>query len=183
LSNDGVEYSARSHRCAMNNFYARTHPRWSAYDYARAGVYFVTTITHGRRPIFGAPTRHGIALTAAGLAVHRRWLTVCDSFDGVVIDRFIVMPDHVHAIVVLLSTRNRTASLSDIVGWTKQRASRDIAMVPEPPPAPIWQRSFHDRIIRDADALERVRNYVMDNPSRAWRASRTIVSRRSGTPA
>src|SRR6185312_14689398 len=93
-----------SHDCSMQKFYSRTHPRWRSYDYMQPGVYFVTTITHGRSPLLGAPTRHGIVLTQTGNTAHRCWLMVPARFDGVLIDRFVVMPDHVHAIVVLLRT-------------------------------------------------------------------------------
>jgi REP element-mobilizing transposase RayT len=135
-------------------------------------VYFVTTITHNRNPILGVATRRGIALSPAGCTVRRCWLMVPEQFAGVVIDQFVVMPNHVHAIVVLLRRPERTASLSLVVGWTKQRATLDIRAQVPTGGAPIWQRSFHDRIIRDRDALARVRNYINANPSHAWRAGR-----------
>ena len=172
-----------SHDWFMQKFYSRTHPRWRSHDYMQPGVYFVTTITHRRNPILGAPTRHGILLTETGNTAHRCWLMVPARFDGVLIDRFVVMPDHVHAIVVLLRTPRRTASLSHVVGWTKGRTSLSIHADAAKPRAPIWQRSFHDRIIRNTDALDRVRKYIAANPSRAWRAISARPSRTFGTHA
>jgi REP-associated tyrosine transposase len=171
------------HDLSMRQFCSRTHPRWRSYDYAQPGVYFVTTNTRERNPVFGRPTRRGIVLTNAGRAVHHCWLMVPEQFDGVMIDRFVVMPDHVHAIVVLLRTPTRTTSLSQVVGWTKQRTSLDIRAHTPAHTAPIWQRSFHDSIIRNADALNRVRKYITANPSRAWNAIDTRLSRRIDTPA
>jgi hypothetical protein len=73
--------------------------------------------------------------------------------------------------------------LSHVVGWTKRRTSLEIRAHAAPPAAPIWQRSFHDRIIRNADALDRVRKYIAANPARAWNAINAPPSRRSHRPA
>ena len=167
----------------MATFHSRTHPRWQSYDYTRSGVYFVTTIIHERRPILGVVTQRGIVLTPGGRIVDRCWRMVSNQFAGVVVDRFVVMPDHVHAIVVLLATRDRAVDLSRIIGWAKGRAAREIRVLPSPPAAPIWQRSFHDRIIRNAEALAQVRNYVAANPIRAWIAIDALRPRRIGGPA
>ena len=177
----GIRYSP--HDLLMPKFHSRTHPRWKSYDYTRSGVYFVTTITHDRRPILGIATQRGIVLTSAGRIVDQCWRMVSDQFKGVVIDQFVVMPDHVHAIVVLLSTPDRTVNLSDVIGWTKGRAAREISAQPSPPAGPIWQRSFHDRIVRNAEALARIRNYVVANPARAWNEARALRPRRMGGPA
>jgi putative transposase len=173
----------RLQRIGMRNFYSRTHPRWRLYDYMQPGVYFVTTITYQRSPILGVPGRHGIVLTHTGNAAHRACMMVSERFDGVLIDSFVVMPDHIHAIIVLLRTRDRMAGLSHVVGWTKRRTSLEIRAHAAPPAAPIWQRSFHDRIIRNADALDRVRKYLAANPARAWNAINAPPSRRSHRPA
>jgi putative transposase len=151
----------------MREFCSRVHPRWRSHDYAQPGAYFVTTITHHRRRILGLVTERGVLLTEAGRIAHRWCSAVADRFPGVVIDTFVVMPDHVHAIVVLARTPRRTVDVSQVVGWIKQRAAREIAAAGLLNP-PIWQRSFHDRIIRDADALVCIRRYIAANPSVAW---------------
>jgi putative transposase len=180
---DAATIRRPSYGCCMRTSFSRIHPRWESYDYTRSGVYFVTTITHERRQILGAVTRHGIALTSAGRVVDLCWRMVPDQFNGVILDRFVVMPDHVHAIVVLRFTPDRVVSLSQVIGWTKGRSSREINAQPSPPVAPIWQRSFHDCIVRDADALARIRNYLAANPIRAWNEIRRQRLRRIGGPA
>lgn len=166
----------------MGEFYPRTHPRCRSHDYHLAGVYFVTTVTHRRRPIFGVPTPVGIALTNAGRIVHHAWSTVADQRQGVTIDAFVVMPDHVHAIVRLSETGSHTTSVSAVVGAAKQHASREIARLAKGPRPPIWQRSFHDSIIHDLHALPRIRRYIEQNPANAWseyrRRARTHPLRR-----
>ena len=125
-------------------------------------------VTRDRIPIFGTPTRTGILLTDAGRIVHESWLSVPERFSSVDVDAFVVMPDHVHAIIFLLPVNCRSTHLGQVVGWTKQRATRMIACLASPCQTPLWQRSFNDRIIRNREALIRVRNYVKMNPARAW---------------
>jgi putative transposase len=132
------------------------------------GAYFVTALTHQRRPVLGTLTRGGVVLTRARSIVYRCWADVQERFPTVTIDTFVVMPDHVHAIVVLSRTENRSIGLSQVVGWVKRRASREIRLLAVMPSAPLWHRSFHDSIIRDRYAFVRVRRYVTANPARAW---------------
>jgi len=152
----------------MHNFPVRKHPRWRTYDYSQPGAYFVTFVTHNRRPIFGTPTRTGIRLTDAGRIVHESWLLVHERFRGVYVDAFVVMPDHVHAIIIRVQYDCPSSTIGQIVGWTKQRATRAIVRLVPPCRTPIWQTSFHDRVIHNQDGLIRARNYVIANPARAW---------------
>ena len=127
----------------------------------------MTALTHRRRAVLGTLTRDGVLLTPAGNIVCECWVAVQGRFPGVTIDTFVVMPDHVHAIVVLARSYDRTIGLSQAVGWVKRRASREIGSLPAVA-APVWHRSFHDSIIRDRHAFVRVRRYVAANPARAW---------------
>jgi REP element-mobilizing transposase RayT len=174
----------------MKRLPVRKRLRLRAYDYSRPGAYFVTIVTRNRRPILGAVTRNGIRLTDAGRIVHETWLLVPERFRGVYVDAFVVMPDHVHAVIIRLQNDTPAASISQIVGWTKQRATRAIAALASPCRRPVWHTSFHDRIIHDQAALTRARNYVIANPARAWydlrRASRSgsrTAPRRGGNRA
>ena len=162
----------------MNNYPVRKHPRLRSYDYSRPGAYFVTMISRNRRPIFGTPTRTGILLTDAGRIVHESWLLVPERFRGVYVDAFVVMPDHVHAVIIRLQNDSPSSTVGQVVGWTKQRATRAIACLVSPCQTPIWQTSFHDRVIHNQEGLRRARNYVIANPARAWHDARH-VSRRS----
>ena len=151
----------------MRTIYSRIHPRRRSYDYGLPGSYFVTTITHERKPVFGILRSGGVALSASGEIATRFWSAVPPRFAGVTIDTFVVMPDHVHAIVSLSADPNRTATLSQVVGWAKQRTAREIHLIKGEAAVRIWQRSFHERIIRDADEFKRIRRYITANPERA----------------
>ncbi len=156
----------------MRIFYSRAHPRLRGRDYSVAGAYFATAITHQRRPALGMLARGGVVLTRPGEVVRRYLGLVADQFPGVTVDTFAVMPDHVHAIIVLSPARCRRVGLSQVVGWVKQRASREINENEPGRFVPLWQRSFHDVIIRDEVALESVRRYVIANPMVAWNGAR-----------
>lgn len=151
----------------MQSLCERTHPRRKSYDYHLPGSYFVTAITYRRTPLFGRLNPYGVTLSNEGRIVEHSWRAVPSRFDGVTMDALVVMPDHVHAIVVLSATETRTAALSVVVGWAKRLASRSIRQADAKAPSRIWQRSFHDRIIRDAAHFHQTRLYIWNNPARA----------------
>jgi REP-associated tyrosine transposase len=146
----------------------RRHPRRRSHDYTQPSAYFVTTITYARKSLLGSVGRYGVRLTPFGEIVRKYLLAVPKQFPGTTIDTFVVMPDHVHAIIILSVFADRRSALSQVVGWVKQRASRDIHLSGYAADTPVWQRSFHDRIIRDATAFNHARRYVSANPARAF---------------
>lgn len=156
----------------MGRSHDRLHPRWAQYDYRLPGIYFVTTITFERAPLLGALQRATCVLSLFGRIVHDTWRSIHKRFDGVELDAFVVMPDHVHALITLPEQPESAAvSLSSIVGWAKSRSAHDINVARSTPGSRVWQTSFHDSILRDANALYRVRRYIELNPRRAWRKS------------
>ncbi|MEP0545407.1 MAG: transposase [Rhodothermales bacterium] len=74
--------------------------RW--HDYA-GGLYFVTICTHGRLPLFGEIVDGEMALSAAGDAVFEEWMRTGDIRAEVVLDAFVVMPNHVHGIIGIIA--------------------------------------------------------------------------------
>ena len=79
-------------------------------------------------------------------------------YEGVRIDNCIVMPNHVHAIIVL---ENANTSLNQVIGLYKSGVSRKIRKIV--PDMQVWQRSYHDHIIRNQAAYEKIWNYVQFN--------------------
>ncbi len=75
--------------------------RLKGYDYARAGAYFVTMVTQDRARLFGQLEENGMRLNDGGRAVQRIWDEIPTHYPGVDIDAFVVMPDHVHGIILL----------------------------------------------------------------------------------
>jgi putative transposase len=75
--------------------------RLKGYDYSQPGAYFITLVTHGRDCIFGEVIEGDMVLNWYGKTVHRDWMDLPHHYPFVTLDAFIVMPNHVHAIVVL----------------------------------------------------------------------------------
>ena len=75
--------------------------RLDGYDYTRAGLYYVTIVTQGRIPLFGAIVDGQVVLNAAGEMVFMLWDELASHYPGVEIDAFVVMPNHLHGIIML----------------------------------------------------------------------------------
>jgi len=153
---------------------SRRLPRW---DYAGPGWYFVTCVIWQRRP-FLAELRSGQSYpTLAGEIVADAWQAIPDHFPGVHLDAFVVMPDHVHGIVRVDArddphrrpprvSGTPPRSLGAIIGSWKSASSRGIHRNCAAAPPRIWQRNYHEWVVRNEAMLERVRRYIARNPSR-----------------
>jgi hypothetical protein len=71
------------------------------YDYTSPGAYFVTICAYGRMCLFGNVVGEGVVLNEWGRVVERKWIWLGEQYDHVEIDEFIIMPNHVHGIIVL----------------------------------------------------------------------------------
>jgi putative transposase len=144
-------------------------PRLVDHDYAGRGWYFVTFVTWRRRRTLAWVRRGSLALTHAGQIVQECWHDTPLHFPGVALDALVVMPDHVHGIVVLPHRKRRAAgltpSLGRILGTTKAAAARRIREELGHT-GPLWHRNFYDRIVRGDIALEAIRRYIDANPAR-----------------
>ncbi len=146
--------------------------RLKGYDYSQAGAYFVTIVTHGRELLFDDPVLRRVAETL--------WQRIPRHFSHVELDAWVVMPDHIHGIIVITTTLpsgDKTApaerptgppsgSLGAIIGNFKSITARRINRLRKTPGKPIWQRNYYEHIIRDERALKAIRQYIHDNPAR-----------------
>lgn len=151
----------------------RKPTRLPHYDYASPGAYFVTMCATRRGAVFGQVDKGTVRLNACGRLVSDALAAIPDHHHGA-LDTSVVMPDHVHTIVVLRArTEGRGPdrsgpydTLSGIVSVFKARVTRQIGHS-------VWQRSFYDHVIRDEADLERVREYIETNPARWMRHERS----------
>jgi putative transposase len=145
--------------------------RW---DYRRGGVYFITLVTAGRRNVFGDVVDGVMTLNERGRAVMTCWAMIPTIHPGVRLGSIVVMPNHIHALIELphrdleapASMRSGRArgTLGVIVGGFKAAVTRRLGLAP----GSLWQRQFHDRIVRDQRDLEAFEEYIAMNPER-WR--------------
>ena len=150
-------------------FPSRKHPRLKSYDYSTPNYYFVTICTWNKTCLFGHPQR----LNACGRAAKDGILQIEAHFQNVKVDKYVVMPNHVHMILVL---EGGSVSLSTIIGQYKSFVTRKIREAE--PACSVWQTSFHDHVIRNQQAYEKIWLYIESNPQN-WEADRFYQAKQS----
>jgi len=138
-------------------FYNRKSPRIPGYDYSSCNYYFITICTHEKKCMFGFQNH----LTGIGKIVDRHIRNIPGYYQNVLVDKYVVMPNHVHMILVIGDGENNP-NLNQIIGQYKSGVSREIHKLF--PDHMIWQRSFHDHIIRNQKSYEKIWTYIENNP-------------------
>ena len=148
------------------DFPQRKSPRLRGYDYAQGGYYFVTVCTRKKRCSLSRIVGRGLApaetcLTAYGAAVKEELLALETRFPGVHIDKYVIMPNHIHAILVIGETAGASPrpTLSDMICAFKSLTTRRCG-------ESLFQTSFHDHIIRSETDYLRIWAYIDENPAK-----------------
>ena len=137
-------------------FYSRKSPRIPNFDYASENYYFITICTDGKKCFFGKPDQ----LNAFGKIAAEHLEKIERHYDTVSVDKYVVMPNHVH--FILVTQRNNVVSAGQVIAQYKAGVSREIRK--NRPDIRLWQRSFHDHIIRDQKGYEKIWLYIEYNP-------------------
>jgi REP-associated tyrosine transposase len=137
------------------------------YDYRRAGAYFITVCVQDKRCVLSRIVNDAVMLDRAGRVVQSVWDSLPDRFPGLDVDAFVIMPSHVHGVIVLPD--GGKGPLGEVVRTFKAASTRLIRTSGFPDFG--WQRSYYEHVIRGEDELERVRAYVVGNPAR-WETDR-----------
>ena len=132
----------------------RNSLRYPGYDYSQPGCIFVTLCTHQRQTLFGRIIDSEMLISPVGEHARDLWYRLPEQYEGVIVDTFVIMPDHIHAIVFLGANPNvqsNDPSLSDIIKLYKVTMHAAYgANVKEERwrsyKTHLWQRGFHDRI-------------------------------------
>ena len=161
----------------------RQSNRLRGYDYTQSGAYFVTMVTYQRACLFGEIVEGEMRLNELGQIADDCWRAIPDHFDRVELGAYVVMPNHVHGIILINETNADVGathespqpdppqrprgpipgSLGAIIGSYKSAVSRRIGQ--EYDIAGIWQRNYHDRIIRNRRELDAIWRYIEANPA------------------
>ena len=142
--------------------------RLECYDYSLPGYYFVTICCKGLS--FGGIENVQMRLNDQGKIACKFWLQIPAVYENVGIDAFVIMPDHIHGIIVIennnvgaiIDRPHDYGLLSRIIKMYKWAVTR--AVHENGDPSFRWQRSFHDRIIRNERELHQIREYIRNNP-------------------
>jgi len=160
--------------CMNNELPVRKNLRLEKYDYSNAGYYFVTICVKDNNKMLGkivgaASCRPhnppSIELSKYGEIAQSRIVKISEKYPHVRIDCHVVMPNHLHMILVIQDVSGRhdaapTVTLGKIMGYYKYQTTKEINI------PGFWQRSYHDRIIRDEDEYKRIWQYIDENPAR-----------------
>jgi len=149
------------------NKHHRRSIRLSGYDYTQAGLYFVTICAQGRECLFGQVADGAFQPNAYGLIVAECLDALPRHFGYVSLDTSVVMPNHLHAIVMLGDAPAEEApTLGRVVAYLKYESTKRINNLRGTPPLRVWQRNYYEHIIRGTAALSRIREYIVNNPRR-----------------
>jgi putative transposase len=156
---------------ANSNQRQRRSIRLKDYDYTQAGAYFVTICTQGKACILGKVVNGEMRVNKYGNIVDKYWHMIPDHFSNTEIDQFVIMPNHIHGIIVLINKRRgevtaplRKHTLGQIVAYFKYQTVKSINQTHKTPGNQVWQRNYYEHVIRNADDLNEIRQYILDNP-------------------
>jgi REP element-mobilizing transposase RayT len=161
--------------------------RLKGYDYSQIGAYFVTMVTKNRVHSLGVVADDLVRLSEVGLKAETFWVEIPNHFPNVELDDYVVMPNHLHGILVITSTvgveyiqplpepesRPRhheyqhvlpgsigsviRSYKSAVTRWAKNNGAPEFQ----------WQRDYYEHVVRNDAELYRIRAYILNNPA-AW---------------
>ncbi len=134
--------------------------RLPGFDYCQPGAYYLTLCSYNKQCIFGRIVDFEMEVSRFGSIIASCWEDMVQTH-RVSLDHWVLMPNHLHAIVWLNDDNDR--SLSAIVAAFKARSTSKIRAT-NATKVILWQRGFFEHIIRNQSDLLRVRQYIVDNP-------------------
>jgi len=157
--------------------YHRSSMRLKGYDYSLPGAYFITLVTHQRECLFGEVVDGEMQVNQLGKIVEFAWMDLPAHYPQVTLEAFVIMPNHVHGIVVIKAgdddyrrggseTHPHKISiygLPEIVRAFKSFSARRINQIRNTKGVAVWQRSFYDHIIRDDRDYRNIWEYIETN--------------------
>lgn len=157
--------------------------RLRKFDYSCNGYYYVTICTKNKEKYFGDVVDGEMVLNEYGEIVKQQWLWLEKQFGYVKLDEWVIMPDHMHGIIIINNVMNvgvgysdpiktgrgnpaptlRISKLGNIVAYFKYQSTKQINMT-NGKFHKIWQRNYYDHIIRNEESLNIICNYIRTNP-------------------
>ncbi len=173
----------------FKNKYRVPSARLVGWDYASPCAYFVTICCHQHKCWFGSIQNKNMYFSAIGEVAHRFWNEIPEHFDKVILDEFVVMPNHVHGILILTDEGGAWTFMGQNHTHWFSNAADTFPSMSEIAPKPgslstiirsyksavthwahqnnifafRWQGRFHDHIIRNEGEYNRIRYYIKHN--------------------
>jgi REP element-mobilizing transposase RayT len=137
----------------------------------RDATFFITICAHEKRCLFGRVEADRVILSPLGKIVEREWRRSKEIRPDVIFDSHIVMPNHIHALVCVPAIKDepsrRKRTLGSLVNGFKGAVTRAVVQR-------VWQRGYHEHVVRNERELALIRTYIYENPLR-WAADRYFV--------
>jgi len=156
----------------------RKSMRLKEYDYSQNGAYFITICTRNRQDLFGFIVDGVVKLSDYGKIVCDTYIDLPNHNPQLILDKFTIMPNHIHGIIVICRERSvtvpkqRSHGIPEIIRQLKSFSSKRINEYRlrnglEPfPTNTTWQKSYHDHIIRNEEEYQEVWQYIDQNPAK-----------------
>jgi len=176
-------------------WYKRKSIRLPDYDYSRPGVYFITICTNDRTCVLGVINNGRVKLNRLGQLVDSCWNRIPEHHKNVQLDQYVIMPNHLHGILLFLDkdegaagcapttdstmgprVKLKPGSLSVIIRSFKSSVTKMVRETDSSWAGPFWQRSYYEHVIRNETDMKQVREYIVTNPLR-WSIDRENISR------
>jgi REP element-mobilizing transposase RayT len=157
--------------------------RLKEHDYSKPAGFFITICTHNRESLFGQIVNGEIKLSEIGRIAKNYWEEIPSHFTNAVLDKYVIMPNHIHGIILILDSVDsvgarhasplqspqtprgaKPKSLGAIVGSFKSTTTKHINQIRKTPGIPLWQRNYYEHIIRNENELNKIREYIRNNP-------------------
>ena len=152
-----------------DRFPQRKHPRMDHYDYSTAGAYYITICTHNRRCLLSRIVGRGLAPTEIQYSVYgkiaqEQLLLLEQRYAHLKIDQSVIMPNHIHAILLLSDTAgdSQRPTVTDVVCAYKSLTTRECKKAR--PIDKLFQVSFYEHVIRGREDYDEIVEYIANNP-------------------
>ena len=167
--------------------------RLKGYDYTQSGAYYITIVSYQREHLFGEVVNGEMKLSRFGIVAKEQWEKLPRRFKHVELIEFVIMPNHVHGIIVIIDERRGTAegahnanasltrraptdefierfgkpvkgSIPTIIRSYKSAVALRVNLMRGTKGLPVWQSNYYEHVIRDEKDLQAKCDYILSNP-------------------
>jgi REP element-mobilizing transposase RayT len=152
--------------------------RLKDWDYSSDGHYFITICTRDKKCFFGDVEDGKVRLTSIGKVADGYWQEIPMHFPSVKLDEYVVMPNHVHGIIIITNDNVETQHFASLQSKPNKFGSQsnNLASIIRGYKIGVkkwstingiyfaWQPRFYEHIIRNEESLEKIRKYILNNP-------------------
>lgn len=153
-----------------NKYPKRKPTRLQGFDYDTTGAYFITICTENRQKILSSIVGEGSPLPQLSHCgkIADKWIRALpEKYKEISVDSYVIMPNHIHLMLIAIMDDNRNNSstaITAVIGWLKYQITKEINEKQNTIGQKIFQRSFHDHIIRNLEDYKEISKYIYENP-------------------